>query len=233
MVYPRNGITQQHMPEMQLACFGLSLAELKSLDGKVLDFGCGKDANLVSYLRSHGIAAEGIDPALQQEADHLMKKEVSEISPLQGCIPRPDNTYQLIVSNMVNPLITAFSVSQEDNVAYCKANSPPRFSTEIEQEMTDLTLRCTFAIMELTRVLAPTGRYICFPSLSNLNNACGGIIDQAGYTISREKTGMHMGGEELIKPIESLLGIDLEEVMKIVIEAADYRTVIKPKPEQL
>lgn len=69
---PREVVSSEYTPELQLGLLGLDVA---TLQGPVLDIGCGTKASLVLALRARGIVAEGIDrdadPALATVADWL------------------------------------------------------------------------------------------------------------------------------------------------------------------
>lgn len=69
---PREVISSEYTPELQLGLLGLRVTELQA---PVLDVGCGVRAALVRSLRAQGVAAQGIDrdadPQIATVADWL------------------------------------------------------------------------------------------------------------------------------------------------------------------
>ncbi|MDB4991033.1 MAG: Methyltransferase type 11 [Myxococcaceae bacterium] len=64
---PREVVCSEYTPELQLEVLGLGLDKLSELAPPVLDIGCGPSAALVSYLREHGVEADGLDRAVPSQ----------------------------------------------------------------------------------------------------------------------------------------------------------------------
>jgi len=111
----------------------------KRLEGKkVLDIGCGDNADLVYWLRAHGVDAEGLDPRARDEP-HFMKKTIR----LGEGIPRGDNHYDLVLMNSV-PTFT----SMDDN-----------------SNNADYILRLNYLVSETLRVLKPRCEFRVAPRI--------------------------------------------------------------------
>ncbi|WP_066496845.1 class I SAM-dependent methyltransferase [Abyssisolibacter fermentans] len=61
-------ICEEYSPEFQLKILALNISDIVE---PVLDLGCGENANLVKYLRDHGIKAYGLDRCIDKNTDYL------------------------------------------------------------------------------------------------------------------------------------------------------------------
>lgn len=113
--------------------------------GKVLDAGCGKNADLVTWFKELGVDAEGIDPFIEKREPFLMNQNIE--GPNQ--IPRPDGHYSLIVAHQNTTL-----VSLSEGCFF--ANPTP-------EEMG----RGRNALLEILRVLNSSGNFRCWEGLAN------------------------------------------------------------------
>jgi hypothetical protein len=178
-------VTVQFNELIQLQVLGFSSEEIKSINGKVLDLGCGIDARLVKFLRARGIDAEGIDPLVAREENYLMKLPNQTLFPQAGFIPRQDEYYKLIISHMCTPIYTALSDYSE---AYRKEGIAKRMSIyEINHTINFMQSLAISTVMEALRVLnKKQGKYICFPCLNHLDKLAGKKINDMGFKIIYE-----------------------------------------------
>lgn len=152
----------------QLALLGLDLGQHKPFVGKrVLDLCCG-DGTLVKKLRELGIHAEGIDPAAPQGLDFFMCHEFC--TPDQTRIPRPDNTYELVLS-FQNP-----SFNEGFNDENLSLSCPYRQAVILQEARR--------MISETGRVLKKGAKAIIFSGLMDLRKNARDILDESQLTVS-------------------------------------------------
>ncbi|HLD04087.1 MAG TPA: hypothetical protein VJG90_00045 [Candidatus Nanoarchaeia archaeon] len=130
-------------PELQLDNLGIDLIRVKK--AKILDVGCGRNADLVNFLRNQGIEAEGIDGLVHNE-DHLIQGWVLDLK----SIPRPSKNYGVVVTHM-NPSLY-----------------DPR-TDKNEKNAENFSWRAARIILEMLRVVQQSGELRCFPSLKFLD----------------------------------------------------------------
>lgn len=144
---------------VQTLRLGIDLDKMAHLE-KVLDVGCGQEANLVHFLRTYGAEAEGID-GLAVPNDYLIKGWVLK----QGDIPRPAQHYNLVVVHSNPCLYDPRKDSSE--------RDPERFSWQ-----------ATRILMEMMRVTKKGGEVRVFPSIKFLDEKC----ERLGLRIEQEES---------------------------------------------
>jgi hypothetical protein len=212
----------QYSINVQLDDLGFTLEDFKAINGKMLDIGCGSDANLVQYLRQNGIDAEGIDPLVEAGNEFLMKQLITSVHPVQGSIPRPDGFYRLIVSHMCMPLYIPLSDLGTEILDFMKARNYLIGDEQLEMDAKDISLRATFIILEALRTLdRNSGRLVIHPLANLLEQKAGSLIRGMGFDISQERTFL----SEKYDPPSDGLPISLAQKYDHICE---YRTVISP-----
>ena len=139
--------------------------------GKLLDVGCGRNANFVEYLRRRGIPADGIDPRVEKEADYLMHSDASSI-------PRPDRYYDFATATTV-----FFDYGTEASRYFLTAL---RGGTVASREEPQARKRMVGAVREISRVLKTGSRPVIWPEPRNLINHSAREITELNVEISRE-----------------------------------------------
>jgi SAM-dependent methyltransferase len=173
--------------ETQIKGLGLTEDFTRALKGrKVLDIGCGRNADLVELLISCNILAEGIDPLLEREASYLMKRKITGIHPMQGALPRPSSYYDVVFAHSSPPLISAFAtlgrVAEEQARKYG--------SKEDQELLSRRTVEGGLILEEAIRVLRPGGLMVTFPKMDRLT--CQALtLGASDYTI-REESCSHL-----------------------------------------
>lgn len=211
----------------QLANLGFSLEAVAQISGPVLDIGCGSKANLVYYLRSCGVYAEGIDPRVSNGIPFLMRQAIEGIHPSVGSIHRKDDFYQLVLSHMNCDVYGGLSSLA---LVFDRVRQRQGVSAEaLRQQATDRNLQASVIICESLRVLnKKSGKLICFPSLDLLEERLGAVIAAQGFVICNEKNSLF---DDIPLEFRSLIAAihPLPEVAAAFIDACDYRTVITPR----
>jgi len=65
-------VCEEYTPEFQLQILGI---DINTIMQPVLDIGCGKNANLVQFLRNNNIEAYGFDRLIETETKHIHKAD--------------------------------------------------------------------------------------------------------------------------------------------------------------
>jgi len=200
--------------------------KLDNLKGKrILDIGCGRDANLVYYLREQGIDAEGIDPCVNKPESFLMQQAVSGIKPVSGSIPREDNSYDLIFANSNRKLVNALGGCRD----YLIQNMREGLEEEqIREIMNNSVMDSTFITLEGLRVLKQGGQFISYPGLLGINEVSivGSIL---GLEAKVENFPVSSNFSEASILRERILYEDNKKIMEDYIRSLECRTVITKK----
>ena len=205
-------VSHQYPVFEQLRDFGLTLRDVKNIGGKVLDIGCGIDANLVRHLRDNDIDAEGIDPLVRGEEDFLIKQEVAGVKPNPGYIPRENSTYKLILGYM-NPLLFVGHFIQRINRIMKGAKGNPLVDKRSFRETNK-------QIREYKRNARQKGKILVQESLRLLDKNGGKIIFYLGIgVLEQDLTSVFKKYDAQVRTEELFHAADMEEHER-------YRTVI-------
>lgn len=164
--------------EFQLEMFGFDSKALKGLKGKrVLDVACG-DGSMVRYLRKKDILAEGIDSNAPSNDSHFMKKDITSMGKSSG-IPRPNKTYDLVISFQNSTINSAFT--------------PWDFYSEFIPEddgmkdyYNNMCLQAQMMVHEMVRTTKPGGKVLIFPSQNEIKAVMGLSLSQYNLKFSEE-----------------------------------------------
>jgi len=195
----------RHFPvEWQLVHLGLDKGKIKEMQGKnVLDLGCG-NGDLVKYLIEQEIKAEGISPEAP-EGDYFMRQKVTSIHPHKGSIPRPDESYDVVLSNSNNVLCMAFSSHAEAErktaIEYFLGN--PRGLAKFNKEVQSMGVEAHLMMMEILRVMKRKGEFICSPYLDKLQEKMAFELSNSNYKIVKEPNEFALALEERIRADET------------------------------
>jgi hypothetical protein len=85
-----------------------------------------------------------------------MPGKITGMHPHSGGIPRPDNSYELVLANSVPPL----------NRTFC-----PYFTPDNSDFDKELAIQAGMILSEVSRVLVPNGRFVVWPSVSKIDPA--------------------------------------------------------------
>jgi len=185
----------------QMAMLGLEDEDIEKLRGKkVLDVGCGREANLVRYLREKGIEAEGID-SKAPAGDWFIRQNVTNEYPWEGSIMRGNNEYDLVISNCVNILADTFSSHQ---VAV---------TVPLWREVEDTKKMARSILSEMIRVVKPGCKVLMSPFLDKLDEQA--MEKLKGSRIEKVEL-------EFIKELEQALKGD--ENARAMVAAFGYQT---------
>jgi SAM-dependent methyltransferase len=151
--------------EYQTRLLGLDESAIETYSGsKAMDFGCG-EGKLVYHLRERGIDFEGMDIAAPDE-DFFIRQSVTGIHPNYGCVPRKDNTYDLVVAFQNGCLNRAFTVGGEIR--------NPANSGGSQRDMDIHTSRIMygqFIALEALRILKKGARAVFYPNLTRFQDS--------------------------------------------------------------
>jgi SAM-dependent methyltransferase len=170
----------------QLMIFDLTQREIKRMKSwkyHCLDIGCG-NGSLVEYLRNEGLDCEGVDKTAPKRP-HFINHHITGING-NGGIPRPDNTYDLVLAFQNSCLNYAFqsnSYFRED----IEDLEQQRLSPEDKKLVTIALMNAQQIIYEGARVLRPGGRFMIYPSLPKLEEVMGPMLRIAGYQHHNER----------------------------------------------
>ncbi len=184
--------------EWQVKMLGLA-ERISQLKGKnVLDIGCGKEANLVYYLRKQGINTEGIDVRAPND-DGFLRQNITNIYPWDGSIMRGDNEYDAIFANSQNTLINALSDQKEASIKIASDSTGDDEFTMmmLEEDLKKMDVHAYATISEILRVLKPGGYFISSPDLNKLEEKMGKQLQ--GCRIEREPVAFMAKLEKMIK----------------------------------
>jgi len=171
--------------DFQLGMMGVSGQDLDGLRGKkALDLGCG-NGKLVRYLSDRGISAEGLAPDAPMEGPY-MRQKVSSVHPLAGCIPRDDESYDVVFANSFPPFSMAFCSYRDASVAG-SIDSRTAFLgagiDKVEGELRDYGVSGHLAMIEALRVTKQGGRVVCSPMLDLLEGKMAFEFSQGNYRV--------------------------------------------------
>lgn len=163
--------------EYQLGLLGLGrkLPE-RSERLRGLDIGCGRGA-LVEHLIGQGLDAEGIDRWVEGEAPYLMKQWVTSLSPAQGCIPRPNDSYDFATAFQNTTLNLGLRFKKEDF----------RDKKFDEKKYEDASRHAQAVIYDTVRVLKPGKGFIIYPELERLDEVMGPFLRMSGISAKTER----------------------------------------------
>ena len=230
----------QYSLDKQRSRLGLDKKTLSSLEGKrVLDIGCGADAKLVGFLRTRGVEAEGIDPLVKEERPYLIRAAVNSILPGQGGISRPDNHYDLVVSQGNSTLRVFTDFIETDMAVFNRAaevtaqedvGARVAFKQDNQLARSNAYLYGVLMLSEMLRVVKPEGRIVIYPGFTKLSST-DQLINPKNLVMYRQSTGFK---EQLIHLVEQgkfdqLLSSVGE--LEGIIDSAVYRTVFSSKVE--
>lgn len=164
--------------EYQIQGLGLARALRKFASLKILDIGCGRKMTLVASLNELGHMAEGIDPELEQESAGLTRQRVTALWPEKGCLPRPNETYDLVVSYQ-NPVLN-MSLSCLRNTNYLYDVLGGEFEHMIRK-----TDREAFPIVrEAMRAVKKTGAFAIYPALDIIEDMMADHVKNESWKVS-------------------------------------------------
>jgi SAM-dependent methyltransferase len=164
--------------------YQLSILNIKSLidensgEYRGLDIGCG-DGSLVEYLRKKGIDFEGMDASAPGEK-YFIKQNVHGIHPMHGCIPRPDETYDLVVG-FQNATINSGFLSLDD-IEYLSRH----LYDDVKETHVNSVMNAQFIILETLRILKRGGRGIFYPEIERLEEIMGLALKAQDVSIYTE-----------------------------------------------
>jgi len=170
-------------PYFQAGIFGLDaslLRQLASMNARGLDIGCG-NGSLVKYLREKEVSFEGIDSQAPQ-AEYFMKQNITGMKPMAGAIPRPDNSYELVVAFQNIMLNRAFT---KGGILHDPTKRDGE-SWEIEDHESRVRTG-QFIFYEGARVVKPGGRFLIYPEAKRIDDLIGrGMLSMQGITYHSE-----------------------------------------------
>ncbi len=144
--------------KIQKQGLGIDSNVLKNLRGKkVFNPACGSEGILVEYLREKGVLADGMDPRLKNPNGYLEKRLISVNYSGKGSIPKQDNYYDYIYSYAFGQLFYPFS-----GLTFAKEH----WGTQLDSSL---------ILMDLLRVLRPSGKIISYPGMVELSEEFMGI----------------------------------------------------------
>jgi len=172
---------ENYRAEEQIAELGLAriLRECPRL--RVLDIGCGSQMCLVKYLNKHGYSADGLDPELAHFGDGLMKQRITAIWPERGCIPVPDETYDLVIAHQ-NPILNE-GLSCLRDTEYLRL----AFGEDFERHMGIIDREAVSLILEAMRVVKNTGAGVIYPNIDLLKRRLNGQLELRKWIISENE----------------------------------------------
>jgi hypothetical protein len=197
----------QYSIERQVSRLGLDDNSLRAFRGKrILDIGCGLDANLVEFLRTRGIEAEGIDPVVKADKPYLIRAPIYGLIQNEGAIPRPDNHYDLVLSHGNSTLrvftdfkdtdMKTFNEMAEDEAHDLEERLA--FKRDNARAFNDGCLCGVFMLAEMLRVVHPEGKVVCYPGFTKLSSS-GLLINPKGFSMYYQSAGIK---EELLDYVE-------------------------------
>jgi len=174
-------IKENYRAEEQIAELGLVriLRECPRL--KVLDIGCGSQMYLVKYLNKNGYSAEGLDPELSHFGNGLMKQKITATWPERGCIPVPNETYDLVVVHQ-NPVLNG-GLSCFRDTEYLRLTCGGDF----DRDMEIIDKEATSLILEAMRVVKNTGAGVIYPNIDLLKRRLKGQLELRRWIISEKE----------------------------------------------
>jgi len=158
--------------------------------GKLLDVGCGRNGNLVEYLRELEIEADGVDTQVRRSAPYLMREDARRMS-------REDDYYDLAVTH-AGPLRVGAYFGLDRN----------RFFKYISEICYGNAREYLFAVMEeVSRVLKPGGKFIVFPEPRHLFNCDKDMVEKH----------FHIGVQNVVGGLQTYVSASSEFVHRAVL----------------
>ncbi len=169
--------------DIQCSLLGLGPQLIDGLRGeKVLDVGCGKEGALVSYLRSKGVEAEGLDLEAPEGHAHFIKARVKVPGELEG-IPRPDGHYSLMVSFQNTLFNDSFGIDATPSVSALLGEPNEQEKAYLLASRREAAL----LVGEMSRTLRPEGRIVVFPYLFGLVNVLGPSLRELQLVLDKQR----------------------------------------------
>ncbi len=178
--------TFKYPVEWQLKMLGLDEEKVARLKGRcVLDVGCG-NGDLVYYLRSRGISAEGIDACAPGD-EGFMRNRITKVYPWDGCIMRGNDSYEVVLANslnvLTNTLSSQYDASRKLTLEHTKGEE--RLMALFDEQIREMGGYAKATISEILRVLKTGGRFITSPDLDRLEDKIPEVVE-GKYRIERE-----------------------------------------------
>ena len=224
----KNGNAHMQVPpEFQAQLFGLNSKAILA-GSKGLDIGCG-NGSLVKYFRKRGADFEGIDKESPLEP-YFINSNITGMKPMLGAIPRPDNSYDLVVSFQNIMLNRAFTFGG------LLRDPSKNGGTKSDFEDHEARVRCgQYIFYEGARVIKPGGKFLIYPDASRLEEVIGrGMLSLQGISFHSEEVPRKVAEEYMEWELEHY---GLNEDMKRNFRTEEYfatwglynRTVVTKK----
>jgi hypothetical protein len=153
--------------DAQITNLGLTKILAGHTKYQVLDFGCGENAYLTKYLEERGFSVDGIDSEIRSPIKNLIKQKVTEIWPNNGCIPKDNETYDLVLAHQNFGFNETFTGLR--NTQFLKCNIGESYQEEIIQRER-VAKNC---LLELCRVCKTSGAIVVYPEMDLLKPVFG------------------------------------------------------------
>lgn len=149
---------------------GLKVDELRGK--RVIDIGCGRDANLVRYLRGKGVEAEGIDVELREENKYIEQVKASRMR-------KRANRYDMAVSHNAH-----FKDGMLSDL-YAVTILAGREAAKAQYERNEVEL--VRIIDQTIKALKPGCSFVIWPAPLQLLYQINGYLGNKGVSIGNEE----------------------------------------------